>query len=130
MKKTSIFGKLAMGLFAGLLTLSMNTTQVHAQFSPEDITPANLPFEFNGVRNDINAANGIVHDGLGSDYSANGGPNTRLKFDGTGDYVVVAFTSAPQTLSFYYKANSGKNNFEGSSFLLESTQMNVPMPVL
>ena len=121
MKKTSIFGKLAMGLFAGLLTLSMNTTQVHAQFSPEDITPANLPFEFNGVRNDINAANGIVHDGLGSDYSANGGPNTRLKFDGTGDYVVVAFTSAPQTLSFYYKANSGKNNFEGSSFLLESS---------
>lgn len=118
MKKTSIFGKWVLGLFTGLLAFGMNTTQVHAQFDPSDVTPTSLPFSFNEGKSAANGSNGIVHSGLGSDYKSE---NTKLKFDNTGDYVVVAFTSAPESLSFYYKANVGNNNFEGSSLLLESS---------
>lgn len=118
MKKTSIFGQWVLGLFTGLLAFGMNTTQVHAQFDPSDVTPTSLPFSFNEGKSAANGSNGIVHSGLGSDYKSE---NTKLKFDNTGDYVVVAFTSAPESLSFYYKANVGNNNFEGSSLLLESS---------
>lgn len=118
MKKTSIFGKWVLGLFTGLLAFGMNTTQVHAQFDPSDVTPTSLPFSFNEGKSAANGSNGIVHSGLGSDYKSE---NTKLKFDNTGDYVVVAFTSAPESLSFYYKANVSNNNFEGSSLLLESS---------
>lgn len=118
MKKTSIFGKWVLGLFTGLLAFGMNTTQVHAQFDPSDVTPTSLPFSFNDGKSAANGSNGIVHSGLGPDYKSE---NTKLKFDNTGDYVVVAFTSAPESLSFFYKANVGSNNFEGSSLLLESS---------
>ena len=63
---------------------------------------ATLPFAFNGGKDDVASAAGMTQDGLGSDY----GSAPKLKFDGTGDYVVLRFDEAASTLSFDIKNNS------------------------
>lgn len=58
---------------------------------------ATLPFSFDGGVNDIKKTPGLSQSGLGtSDYGA----SPRLKFDNTGDYVILHFNETPGTLKF------------------------------
>ena len=75
---------------------------------------ATLPFEFDGGRADIENKNGMTQNGLGTDY--NNSP--KLKFDGTGDYVVIKINNAPGTLTYDIKGNS----FSGSTFTVQKSE--------
>ena len=66
---------------------------------------AELPFEFNDGRADIEETDGLTQNGLGSDYNANNNPTTKLKFDNTGDWVILKINEAPGTLTFDIKGN-------------------------
>ena len=63
---------------------------------------ATLPFAFDGGKADIATTNGMTHSGLGSDYSA----SPKLKFDGTGDYLIIKINEAPGKLTYDIKNNS------------------------
>lgn len=64
---------------------------------------ATLPFEFYGGNADIANTAGLTQSGLGTDY--NSAP--KLKFDGTGDYVILKINERPGTLTFDIKGNPG-----------------------
>ena len=74
-------------------------------------TYATLPFEFNGGKADIENTDGLYQQGLGSDY----GSAPKLKFDGTGDYLLLQFLEEPDTLAFDIKGNS----FSGGTFTVQ-----------
>ena len=68
------------------------------------VTPKNiavLPFAFNSGKKDIEGTLGMSQNGLGSDY----GSAPLLKFDGTGDYVIIHFNGEPGKLSYDIKGN-------------------------
>lgn len=76
---------------------------------------ATLPFTFNDGKSAIDNTIGLTQEGLGSpDYGTN---NTKLKFDGTGDYVVLKIGEAPGKLSFTTKGN----NFSGGTFYVQTS---------
>ena len=75
---------------------------------------ATLPFEFDGGRADIENKNGMTQNGLGTDY--NNSP--KLKFDGTGDYVIIKINAAPGTLTYDIKGNG----FSGSTFTVQKSE--------
>lgn len=70
---------------------------------------AELPFEFNGGSSDIATTDGLTQEGLGSDYSANSAPTTQLKFDNTGDCLLLQVNSSPSLLYFDIKGNGFKD---------------------
>ena len=78
---------------------------------------ATLPFTFNSGKADIENTAGMTQNGLGSDYSASTTPNSQLKFDGTGDWVVIRFDSEPEKLSYDIKNNS----FSGGTFSVQES---------
>ncbi len=84
-------------------------TITQALFVPDYAT---LPFAFNGECPDIANTNGLTQSGLGSDYSGTSAPTTKLKFDTTGDYVILKINEIPGDLSFDIKGNS----FSGGTF--------------
>ena len=63
---------------------------------------ATLPFAFDNGKADIENTPGMSQNGLGSDY----GSAPLLKFDGTGDYVIIHFNGEPGKLSYDIKGNS------------------------
>ncbi len=67
---------------------------------------AELPFEFNGGKSDFASKTGLTQNGLGSDYNANNNPTTKLKFDSTGDWMILKINEIPGTLTFDIKGNS------------------------
>lgn len=75
--------------------------------------PVGLPFSFNGSTTTSIA--GLSDNGLGSYTTSTS--NTKLKFDDTGDYLLLAFKEKPGNLSFYIKGNS----FNGTFTVEEST---------
>ncbi len=77
-------------------------------------TYAALPFEFNGGKADIENTDGLYQEGLGSDY----GSAPKLKFDGTGDYLLLQFNERPDTLTFIIKGNS----FSGGTFTVQTSE--------
>lgn len=77
------------------------------------LVPADLDFTFVGGRSNVENAENMMQSGLGTDYSA----DTKLKFDGTGDYMVIAFKDEPSTISFAIKGNGFTN---GTFEVLES----------
>jgi hypothetical protein len=79
---------------------------------------AELPFEFNGGRADIENTDGLTQEGLGTDYNANTNPTTKLKFDGTGDWMLLHFNEAPGTLLFDIKGNG----FNGGTFTVQTSE--------
>ena len=81
-------------------------------------TYAELPFEFNGVRDEIENTDGLYQEGLGTDYNATTNPNTQLKFDGTGDWLLLQFDERPGTLTFDIKGNS----FSGGTFKVQTSE--------
>ncbi len=81
-------------------------------------TYATLPFAFNGGKADIENTDGLTQEGLGSDYNATSNPTTKLKFDGSGDWLLLQFSERPGTLTFDIKGNS----FSGSTFKVQTSE--------
>ncbi len=75
---------------------------------------ATLPFAFDGGRANIENTDGLTQEGLGSDY----GSSPKLKFDGTGDWVILHFNEQPGTLTFDIKGNS----FSGGTFTVQTSE--------
>ena len=74
---------------------------------------ATLPFVFDGGRADIEDTEGLTQEGLDSDY----GSSPKLKFNTTGDWVLLQFDEAPGDLSFDIKGNS----FSGGTFTVQTS---------
>ena len=71
---------------------------------------AELPFEFDGGKADIETTNGLTQNGLGGDY----GSSPKLKFDGANDWVILHFIGEPGVLTFDIKGNgSGSDPWAG-----------------
>ncbi|MDE7338111.1 MAG: chitobiase/beta-hexosaminidase C-terminal domain-containing protein, partial [Bacteroidales bacterium] len=88
-------------------TLVTETSVTKATFTIRHLTPAPLPFDFTGVKSDINISDGIKQEGLGSDYAA----PCRLRFDNTGDYLLLVIADAPDSLYFDIKGNGTSGNY-------------------
>ena len=78
---------------------------------------ATLPFYYDNG-NPSATINGLTPSGLGSDYST----SPHMKFDTTGDYLILNFTGVPGTLYFKIKWNQGSTapRFPGSFTVQES----------
>ena len=77
-------------------------------------TVATLPFEFNNGKADIEDTDGLTQEGVGSDYSA----SPKLKFDTTGDWLLLHFDERPGILTFDIKNNS----FSGGTFTVQTSE--------
>ena len=86
-----------------------------AEYVAPALDYAELPFAFNGGKADIEGTDGLTQEGLGSDYNTD---NTKLKFDGTGDWLLLHFIEAPGTLTFEIKGNS----FSGGTFTVQTSE--------
>ena len=74
---------------------------------------AGLPFEFDGGKADIANTAGLTHEGLDSDY----GSSPKLKFNSTGDYLLLHFNEQPGKLTYAIKGNS----FSGGTFKVQTS---------
>lgn len=92
----------------GEVTKEVTVTQKHYV-----VDYATLPFEFDGGKADIEGTNGLTQSGLGSDYSS----APKLKFDGSGDEMVLKFNEQPGILTFNIKGNS----FSGGTFKVQTS---------
>ena len=95
-------------IYSNLVTITQ------AKYVPDYAT---LPFEFNDGRADIEETDGLTQNGLGSDYNANNNPTTKLKFDSTGDWMILKINEIPGTLTFDIKGNS----FSGGTFKVQTS---------
>lgn len=77
-------------------------------------TYAELPFSFDGGKADIEDTDGLSQEGLGGDY----GSSPKLKFDGTGDWLLLQFDERPSTLTFDIKGNT----FSGGTFTVQTSE--------
>lgn len=77
---------------------------------------ATLPFTFDGGKSaiDDDETNGLTQSGLGNDYNS----SPKLKFDHTGDYLILKINERPGTLTFDIKGNS----FSGSTFKVQTSE--------
>lgn len=75
---------------------------------------ATLPFEFDGGKTDIATTNGLTHEGLDTDYNS----SPKLKFNNTGDNLILRFDERPGTLTFDIKGNS----FSGGTFTVQTSE--------
>ena len=75
---------------------------------------ATLPFEFDGGRADIENTDGLTQEGLETDYSA----SPKLKFNSTGDYVLLHFDGRPGVLTFDIKGNT----FSDGTFTVQTSE--------
>lgn len=76
-----------------------------------------LPFVFNGKKSDISSTTGLTQNGLGTDY--NSAPY--LKFDNTGDWVILKFNERPGKLSYGIEGYAGNNGLSGSKFTVQTS---------
>ena len=75
---------------------------------------AELPFEFDGGRADIENTDGLTQEGLDTDYSS----SPKLKFNTTGDWLLLHFNEQPGTLTFDIKGNG----FSGGTFTVQTSE--------
>jgi len=92
---------------------SLNSEVASVAYTIKDY--ATLPFNFNEGKDKIEDVTGLTQSGLGSDYNSATAPNTQLKFDGSGDYVILKYAGSANVLSFNIKGNS----FSGSTFKVQ-----------
>ena len=78
---------------------------------------ATLPFEFDGGRADIAITNGLTSEGLSTDY----GSSPKLKFNDTGDWVILHFEEVPGTLTFDTKGNGSGSDPWAGTFTLQTS---------
>ena len=100
--------------YSGATIVNVTVTQKHYGAGR-----ANLPFTFDGgkndIRDDIEATKGLTQEGLGTDYAN----SPKLKFDTTGDNLILHFNGRPGTLSFDIKGNGSP--WEGTFKVQTST---------
>ena len=78
---------------------------------------ASLPFSFNGGLSAIASTLGLTQSGLGGDYKS----APKLKFDTSGDYLILNFKETPASLSFDIKGNgSGSDPWDGT-FIVQTS---------
>lgn len=70
--------------------------------------PATLPFSFDDGKSAISTTQGMDQTGLGNDYAS----TPKLKFDGTGDELVIYYNGSASYLGYTIKGN----NFSGGTF--------------
>lgn len=80
-------------------------------------TVASLPFAFDGGRADIENTDGLTQEGLDSDYSS----SPKLKFNNTGDWLLLHFNEAPGTLTFDIKGNPSQGSW-GGTFKVQTSE--------
>ena len=78
---------------------------------------ASLPFAFDGGKDDADTAPGLTQNGLGSDY----GSSPKLKFDGTGDYLILKIDEVPGTLTFDVKGNGAGSDPWAGTFKVQAS---------
>ena len=76
---------------------------------------ATVPFAYNGGKS--NLPTGFTQNGLGNDYNASNSPTSRLKFDSTGDELIVKIDKEATMLFFDIKGNS----FSGGTFTVQTS---------
>ncbi len=97
-------------VYSNLITISQKKYVVFIDY-------ATLPFEFNGKFADIEETIGLTQSGLATkDYSS----APYLKFDTTGDNLVLKINEAPHALVFDIKANPGNDPWSGT-FTVETS---------
>ena len=102
-------------VYSGDIYSNLVTINQEAYVAP---TYAELPFSFNGGRNDIEGTDGLYQEGLGTDYSETTAPTTKLKFDNAGDWLLLQFTERPGALTFNIKGNG----FSGGTFTVQTSE--------
>ena len=76
--------------------------------------PATLPFEFDGGKADIESTDGLTQNALGTDYKS----SPKLKFDTTGDWLLLQFDERPGILTFDIQGNT----FSGGTFTVQTSE--------
>lgn len=74
---------------------------------------ATYPFAFDGGIEDVTNAGGMTQYGLGSDYAS----SPKLRFDNTGDWLIIKTNEAPSQLTYDIKNNS----FSGGTFTVQES---------
>ena len=112
--------------------LTLNDTEITVSYTEGNVTKtatqtitveevidyATLPFEWEGgISSDFKALTGVDASGLGSDYAQANAPY-RLKFDTTGDYILIKTNEQPGIVSIGIKQFGGTT---GSSFTLQGS---------
>ena len=103
----------------GFPTLFNSTKELQIFADPEEEssvepTVATLPFAFDGGKADIETTPGLTQNGLNDkDY----GSSPKLKFDGTGDYLILQINEVPGALTFDINGNS----FSGGTFTVQTS---------
>ncbi|MFH0736139.1 MAG: T9SS type A sorting domain-containing protein [bacterium] len=89
-------------------------------FTMSSFGQAALPFAYDLGK--PSGVTGLTHTGLGSDYSS----SPKMKFDTSGDNLILNFTGVPGTLSFAIKWNQSSSaaRFPGDFEVLESSDGN------
>ena len=70
-----------------------------------EIDYATLPFSFDGGHSAVATTTGLTQNGIGESY----GSSPKLKFDSTGDYLILKINERPGELAFDIKGNSFSN---------------------
>lgn len=118
---TTVYVRLKEGLSTGefedTITLSSEGATSQTVILSGEVTerpvPAVLPFVFDDGRDKIDSTDGLYQEGLGTDY----GSSPKLKFDNTGDYLILMFDERPGVLRFDIKNNS----FSGGTFKVQTS---------
>jgi hypothetical protein len=109
------------GYFAGINSNGKFTTMLESveEVASTDttISVATLPFAFNGGKNDIDTIDGLTQDGLGSYNNSAANATTPLKFDNTGDWLLLHFNEQPGILTFDITGNG----FSGGTFTVQAS---------
>ena len=103
--------------------LTTGSTTITANFAGNDLynsanvsytlkvdVSATLPFSFNNGKGSL--PTGMTQSGLGTDYDSE---NAKLRFDNTGDNLILKMNAAPAYLSFALKGNG----FSGGTFKVQ-----------
>ena len=112
--RLSIGSNLSRFSLASLICLCMLTVGVGNVWGA--VTALTIPKSWaaSGGSSAYTEALGCTKNGLGSDYSASG---TKLKFDNTGDYMIIQLASSPAYVSYAILGNS----FSGGTFKVQES---------
>ncbi len=78
---------------------------------------ATLTFSFDGGRADIESTAGLTHEGLDSDYKS----SPKLKFNTTGDWLILKFNETPGVLTFDIKGNGANSDPWSGTFTVQAS---------
>ena len=87
---------------ATIMLSYMGATNKVVTITQKEVGYATLPFNFDGNKGDIETTFGLTYKGLGSNYSS----SPKLKFDDTGDYLILRTNASIGTLAFDIKGGS------------------------